>query len=401
MLLLRENPRHYSSQIIAAEDPQPICAPRYVHWPSICDTTRTNWLNPSAEPQPPDPLPEAETIRVYAGSNVEPNGSLTSTSPPLHLSDSPPLVVSDAATPDQQAALKRYSFSHIAAPIPTSPDLFASMIGAPGVPLPPLPQPEQNKPPAKKAKKKRGRPLLFGPVKRAEFLGMIKSGCTVRYAARRIGVDPATIRNACRKDPLFANSLDRAQQERDVLAIRRIQNAGEKSWRAAAWLLERNEPKEFALKHKAGDPWSVRGQRRLKKLITEVVDNRLASRPETAKQHAMINRAVQLIDDRLAEIDSQAPPYHPSNGHDDPLDSEAHSDPIEYDVLGDDEFSEEPDEEYVENDGYPSEDAAVEAYRQALRKLHEPQSTIESDTERYRQQLRIWNAYLHVQRRPR
>jgi hypothetical protein len=34
------------SQLIAAADPAPFNKPRFISWPSVCDTTRTNWLAP-------------------------------------------------------------------------------------------------------------------------------------------------------------------------------------------------------------------------------------------------------------------------------------------------------------------------------------------------------------------
>ncbi|MEX2138544.1 MAG: hypothetical protein WD894_04745 [Pirellulales bacterium] len=361
MFLLRDNAENFWSEIIAAEAPEPVRAPRYVPWPSVCDTTRTNWLSPEADLQPADPQTQTFTIDV---------GAHTSSSP-LFVSFSPPILVSPAATPDQQTALKRCAFSHIAAPTPVSPDLYTTSICAPGIPLPPPKlQPEPNKPPMKKPKK-RGRPIVFDEIKRAEFLGMLKAGCTIRYAARRVGVSNAAVYLARDRDPLFAARLDRAQQERDILSIGRIQNAGEKSWRAAAWLLERNEPKEFSLKHRISDPWSIRGQRRLKKLITEVVDNRLADHLPT-KCKSMTDRAGQLIEDRLAEIESLSAPYRDSDDeHIQSYDPEAHDDETEYDVLNGDEFDEDdPGEDFQENDGFANEDAAIEAYRRALRKLN-------------------------------
>jgi hypothetical protein len=232
---------------------------------------------------------------------------------------------------------------------------------------------------------------------------MLKTGCTIRYAARRVGVDPATVRNACQKDPLFAECVDRAQQERDILSIRRIQNAGEKSWRAAAWLLERNEPKEFSLAHKNRDPFTVRGQRRLKKLITEVVDNRLAGRQSASRPDASANRAVQLIDGRLAEIESPSGPYlNSERERTPPYDPQARNGQTEDDVLDDDEFDEDdPGEDFEENDGYASEDAAVEAYCRALRKLNCAEVEIGPKAESYREQLREWNDYVRTHRRPR
>ena len=384
----------FYSQIIAAPDPTPFRKPRFISWPSVCDTTRTNWLAPE-ESAPAAPSPALQNHVEYA-CLFDPR------------SDQPidPRVLDacssiDCFAPPADVSL---TFSAIAAPPPVSPDLYTTTICAPGVPLPapPRPQPEPNKPRAR-TPKRRGRPVVFDEVKRAEFVGMLKTGCTIRYAARRVGVDPATVRNACQKDPLFAEHVDRAQQERDILSVRRIQNAGEKSWRAAAWLLERNEPKEFSLQHKKRDPFTVRRQRRLKKIITEVVDNCLADRQVTNKRGTIANAAVQLVDDRLAEIESQSRPYRDAEPR--PYDlhsSDGRNDDSDEDEFDEHEFDEDnPGEDFEENDGYASEEAAVEAYRRMLRKMNRAEHEVVPKSESYRQQLRKWNEYLRVHRRPR
>jgi hypothetical protein len=119
--------------------------------------------------------------------------------------------------------------------------------------------------------KKRGRPPLFDELKRTELCAMVRSGCSIRYAAHRLGVNRSTIRYACRTDPAFADRLRDAEHERSQSAIGRVFNAGEHSWRAAAWLLERNDPVEFSLRRRNRDPWKYLGKRRLKQLITDVV----------------------------------------------------------------------------------------------------------------------------------
>jgi hypothetical protein len=216
--------------------------------------------------------------------------------------------------------------------------------------------------------------------------------------------DP-TVRNACRQDPLFADRLARAQQERDLYFVRRIQNAGEKSWRAAAWLLERVEPQEFSLQHKSRDPWTVRGQRRLKKLVTDIVKNAIADSQQSSNRNPSVNPALRMIEDRLAEIESQSIPYDDSDDeepeledtelqNDQPGERDGVSHPMTGDDLDGDDFDEkEPDEDFVENDGFQSEDAAVQFYRQALRKLNSTsdETANAKRVESYRQRLRKRN----------
>src|SRR6185369_13760319 len=105
------------------------------------------------------------------------------------------------------------------------------------------------------------------------------------------------------RDPNFAKRFLRAQQERDRFYVSQIQKAGNTSWRAAAWLLERNEPGEYSLGHKSRGPWSARRQRRLKKLITETLNNLAADRPANERR-STLERFRELIEDRLADINS-------------------------------------------------------------------------------------------------
>jgi len=357
MLLERSNPKNFWSEIIAAPDPEAVRAPRYVNWPSVCDTTRTNWLSPETERQPSSPL--AETIVTNVGFH---------TSPPLSLSHSPPLIASPVTTSAERSTFAGYSFSHDAAPSAAPDNFYSTILCAPGASLPAASKPRANRKSDPKSPKKRGRPVIFDELKRAEFLGMVKSGCTIRYAARRVGVDPATVRHACRRDPLLADRVARAEQERDVLSVRRIQNAGEKSWRAAAWLLERAEPQEFSLRHKNRDPWTVRGQRRLKSFVTGIVHKVLIDCLETGKRQATSNRATELIDERLAEIVAEIAPHdEPDYDEREFEDAERQDDPLEDDAVDDDD---EPDHDLLENDGFENEEAAVDSYRQLVRKLN-------------------------------
>jgi hypothetical protein len=153
-------------------------------------------------------------------------------------------------------------------------NLYSTTIAGAGLPLPAAPK--RRKPPdpdPEKPRKKLGRPAIFDEIMRARFCAMVQSGCTRRYAAKRLGISHATVNYACTNDPQFADRLRRAEQERDLTAVGRIHNAGEKSWRAAAWLLERNAPEDFSLRNQHRDParqlLKQLGKRRFKQLLAE------------------------------------------------------------------------------------------------------------------------------------
>jgi hypothetical protein len=311
MLLDRSNPTSYWSEIIAAADPEPVRAPRYVVWPSVCDTTRTNWLNPAAEPSPAAPLPGAESFSIDIGCHLH--------APPLPLGESLPehlqnveTICAPVATPAQQAVFTAHTFTYHAAPPPLSTDLgktlYSTILCGPDLPPPPAPK-RRKRPEAEKPRKRRGRPLIFDEIKRAEFLAMVKSGSTIRHAARRVGVDPGSVRNACKSDPLFADRVARAEQERDTFFIRRIQNAGEKSWRAAAWILERAEPKEFSLRQKGTALSSLRGQRRLQAMITAALQKLLPGDAAATNKPSNADPRQNSIHDRLTAVESKLREY--------------------------------------------------------------------------------------------
>ncbi len=44
-----------------------------------------------------------------------------------------------------------------------------------------------------------------------------------------------------------------AKQIREITPLRQIKEAGGKSWRAAAWTLERLDPEEYGVKRKSSD----------------------------------------------------------------------------------------------------------------------------------------------------
>ncbi|REJ68898.1 MAG: hypothetical protein DWQ31_06840 [Planctomycetota bacterium] len=90
-----------------------------------------------------------------------------------------------------------------------------------------------------------GRPRALDDVKKAEIAAMISVGCSKAAACRYVGCVPATLRNELRRDAGFAARVRRAERHRQLVALQQIQKAGARSWRAAAWLLERLNPEDF------------------------------------------------------------------------------------------------------------------------------------------------------------
>lgn len=116
-----------------------------------------------------------------------------------------------------------------------------------------------------------GRPVKLTADVHAEIVKRLASGCSVEVAAAASGVSRRTVfswlergRTASRDNapasetPFieFADAVERARAEVEVLALATIMNAARKgAWQAAAWFLERTNPEEYApQKKKMGRP---------------------------------------------------------------------------------------------------------------------------------------------------
>lgn len=102
------------------------------------------------------------------------------------------------------------------------------------------------------------RPRKLSLETTARFTRAIKLGCTVDAAADYAGVHRTTVWAWMRggregKSPAhvaFAEAVDKAMADFRVAALARIHLASNDWWQAAAWLLERRFPEEFALRNR-------------------------------------------------------------------------------------------------------------------------------------------------------
>jgi len=93
-----------------------------------------------------------------------------------------------------------------------------------------------------------GRPPVLDEIKRSQILAILAVGCSRRIAASVVGCAPSTIRYTAERDPEFAKQLGHAEHTAEVNYLKHIQQAARKEqyWRAAAWALERKNPRDFA-----------------------------------------------------------------------------------------------------------------------------------------------------------
>lgn len=74
-------------------------------------------------------------------------------------------------------------------------------------------------------------------------------GMTIEEAALYVGCSPRTITNTIRREPEFEDQIRQAHLSTQTRALRQVMRAGENSWRAAAWFLERTNPHRYAYRN--------------------------------------------------------------------------------------------------------------------------------------------------------
>lgn len=103
--------------------------------------------------------------------------------------------------------------------------------------------------------KKPGRPTLLNPTRQAALLSAIEEGLPLKEAAEIAGISYNTLnhwqnRGANESAPpefrQFCQLLRRSQALAMQVNVSAIRDAAKRDWRAAAWILERRFPADFA-----------------------------------------------------------------------------------------------------------------------------------------------------------
>jgi len=85
-----------------------------------------------------------------------------------------------------------------------------------------------------------GRKTSLTPEIQEKLLAYIRKGLTYERAGEALGISPATIQNWQARNKQFDNALKKARRDLEVSLLDSINLAGEKSWQARAWILERS-----------------------------------------------------------------------------------------------------------------------------------------------------------------
>jgi len=87
-------------------------------------------------------------------------------------------------------------------------------------------------------KAKNGREIFTDKIA-DEIVAACGSGFTLEKAGALVGVNPSTIRTWAQRKPDFGKRVETARKKHELSLLKDIQLAGEKSWQAKAWILER------------------------------------------------------------------------------------------------------------------------------------------------------------------
>ena len=87
-------------------------------------------------------------------------------------------------------------------------------------------------------KSKNGK-IAFSPEIETKILEACGNGFTIEKAGALVGVNPSTIRTWIQRKPSFGERVETARKSYEMSLLKSVYDAGEKSWQARAWILER------------------------------------------------------------------------------------------------------------------------------------------------------------------
>jgi hypothetical protein len=88
-------------------------------------------------------------------------------------------------------------------------------------------------------KAKNGRPSPYSEEIGAKIIDAVRGGLTLERAAEYVGLNPSTVQGWTERRTEFGRLIKKARREHELSLLRSVEAAGEKSWQARAWCLER------------------------------------------------------------------------------------------------------------------------------------------------------------------
>lgn len=93
-----------------------------------------------------------------------------------------------------------------------------------------------------------GRPTKFDDERADKIVDAIREGNTMETAARTSGVAPSTVYLWQSERPEFLEAIQRARAVSEKKLVAQVVKAAEQTWKPAAWLLERRNPRAWGLR---------------------------------------------------------------------------------------------------------------------------------------------------------
>ena len=174
----------------------------------------------------------------------------------------------------------------------------------------------------------RGRPFRLDEAKKQQVCAVLRSGGSLETAARYVGCCVRTLQNAATDDPDFGDRLTRAHASLEIDQVHSLIAHSKKSWRAAAWFLERRRRGYRRHDDRRVDPEQLAA---VVKLVGDAMSESIADPAERAAASARIEvlaeewlaRQVQLARDvplkhsidegQTGQADAQTPGDGPSS----------------------------------------------------------------------------------------
>ena len=143
-----------------------------------------------------------------------------------------------------------------------------------------------------------GRNHVLDDAKCREICALVSVGCTLQSAAKHVGCSRATVhREACR-NPEFAEQLRCAERDSHLRPVKTLSQAVCDNWRAAAWLLERTCPEEYA--RKPANLVRIETVQEMVARFLQVIEAELSDSPENQELGARLAQAIEETCDSVA-----------------------------------------------------------------------------------------------------
>jgi hypothetical protein len=164
-----------------------------------------------------------------------------------------------------------------------------------------------------------GRLAVLDETKRRKIVALLANGSSRRVAARVVGCSHSTITRTAERDPDFAAELAAAEHSAEIESLRNIRRAGRENryWRAAAWLVERKNPRDFARRN----PPTINDDE-IAQMLLRVLDPWIDTLPDATLDHLLdhlhgivdllqeqpeTRRLLKLPDPPMPKIDASTP----------------------------------------------------------------------------------------------